>query len=210
MDKSLEIGGEKGDYFARYKASYVAGCLGPGFSGKVLDYGCGVGLLSACLLEHLPQASVHGYDVSAGSIAHVPYQIKQQGLFTSDIHQLRLEYDAVVVANVLHHVEPVERQAVIHNLRDFMAPGGKLIIFEHNPLNPLTRKVVRESPLDKGVVLLPAQETVSYLKSSDLKEIQLNYIVFFPKMLSALRWAEPLLRRLPLGAQYALQGSRKA
>ena len=117
------------------------------------------------------------------------------------------DYDLIVIANVLHHIKPVERQDQIGVIRKLVKDEGKVIIFEHNPVNPLTRKIVRESPLDKGVVLLPSAEPFSYLKTAGFHSIQLNYIVFFPKMFSALRWLEPLLSKFPLGAQYAIIGN---
>lgn len=210
LDDSLKMSGESGDYFCRYKARFVCGRVGGDFHGKILDYGCGVGLLSECLLKHLPRASIDGYDVSGASIAEVPAALKNQGRFSSNLQDLGRDYDAAVVANVLHHVEAPERQAVVSQIRKMVKTDGKLIIFEHNPINPLTRKIVRESPLDKGVVLLPFAETVGYLKRSGFEETRLEYIVFFPGFLSALRGLEPFLSWLPLGAQYAAIGQSKS
>lgn len=209
LDKSLKVGGEKVEYFAMYKADFVSRCAGKDFSGKILDYGCGIGLLSEVLLKHFLQATVDGYDVSAASIEHVPGYLKKQGHFTSDINLLSQDYDLIVIANVLHHIESPDRKAEIAKLKKLVKNGGKIIIFEHNPFNPLTRKIVKDCPLDKGVVLLPSSETLFYLKNARFQNIQLNYIVFFPKILSALRWAEPFLSWLPLGAQYAAIGEVK-
>ena len=154
LDKSLELGGEKGEYFSKYKADFVSRRVGKDFSGKILDYGCGIGLLSEDLLQHMPHATVDGMDVSTASIEHVPSHLKKQGLFTCDINSLRQDYDVIVIANVLHHVEMLQRRSVIAKLKGLIKKKGKIIIFEHNPINPLTCKIVRESPLDRGVVLL--------------------------------------------------------
>jgi len=146
---------------------------------------------------------MNGYDVSAVSLEHVPSHLKDQGLYTCNINSLPKQgYDLIVVANVFHHIELALRQEVIATLKGLLKATGRIIIFEHNPLNPLTCKIVRESVLDKGVVLLPGRETVSYLDNAGFVDRELNYIVFFPKFLSALRWAEPFLYWLPMGAQY--------
>ncbi len=205
LDESLKVGGETGDYFFQYKTLYIDRCVGKDFSGRILDYGCGIGLLSGFLVKHFPKARIDGFDVSIESVNLVPAELKEQGLFASDIDSLQAGYDLIVVANVLHHIEPTDRAGVFAQLKKLLAPKGKIIIFEHNPLNPLTRKVVRESPLDRGVVLLPSRETVSYIQSQGLQK-RLDYIVFFPKFLSALRWTEPLIRWCPLGAQYVIIG----
>lgn len=206
LDKSLTWGGEKGEYYAAYKAAYLGRRLGKNFRGKILDYGCGVGLLAEELRRQFPDASVDGFDVSAASIELIPDHLKKRGYFTSQLNDLSQSYDVMVVANVLHHIEASERQVIIRRLKALIKAEGKIIIFEHNPLNPLTRKIVRDSPLDRGVVLLPSTETLFYLKEAGAQDTQLNYIVFFPKFLSALRWAEPFLSWLPLGAQYVAHG----
>jgi 2-polyprenyl-3-methyl-5-hydroxy-6-metoxy-1,4-benzoquinol methylase len=203
LDESIKLSGEGGEYFSNYKAEFIARCLGRDFFGRVLDYGCGIGLLSEVLLKHLPHAVVDGVDISAASIERVPGTLKNQGFFTSDINRLDGGYDLIVMANVLHHIEAPEREGMVAKIRKLLKNEGRIIIFEHNPFNPLTRKVVRESPLDTGVVLLPYSETLSYLKKAGFKNIRLNYIVFFPKFLSVLRWAEPFLSWVPVGAQYA-------
>ena len=209
LDKSVRFSGEKGEYFSKYKANYVSRYMGKSFSGKILDYGCGVGFLSEILLKYLPNAAIDGFDVSTASIRYVPAYLKKQGHFTSDIGQLSNDYDLIVVANVLHHVESDERKEVIAKLKKLVKNNGKIIIFEHNPINPLTRKIVKNSPLDKGVILLPFSETLCYLKNAGFNNTQLNYIVFFPKFLSVLRWSEPFLSWLPIGAQYAVIGQKK-
>ncbi len=206
LDKSLKYGGEKGEYFSQYKAEFLARRVGKGFQGRILDYGCGIGLLSEVLLRRFPRSTIDGFDVSALSIKHVPDTLKKQGRFTSDINQLAGGYDLLVMANVLHHIEKSDREKEIITLKHLVKEKGRVVVFEHNPYNPLTRRIVRDSPLDKGVVLLPPLETLSYFKKGCLRNIQLNYIVFFPRQFSALRWAEPYLSWFFLGAQYAAVG----
>ena len=206
LDKSLKFGGEKGEYFSRYKAEFIARRAGKGFHGRILDHGCGIGLLSEVLLRHFPRSTVDGFDVSVLSIEHVPDTLKKQGCFTSDINQLAGGYDLLVMANVLHHIEKSGRENEIIRLKRLVKEKARIVVFEHNPYNPLTQKIVKDSPLDKGVVLLPPSETLSYFKKAGLRNIQLNYIVFFPRQFSALRWAEPYLSWFFLGAQYAVVG----
>ena len=203
VDGSIGITGENSDYFAAYKASYVTRHVAsPYASGKVLDYGCGIGLLARHLKRCLPGMQVDGFDVSERSLEEVDRDLRLQGIFTSRLTDLGRDYDAVVLANVLHHVKPDERRAVISEAISRLAPGGKIVIFEHNPLNPLTRWAVSHCPFDEGVVLLRSREVRS-LCAHELRFVRTDYIVFFPRWLAWLRPFERFLLWCPAGAQHA-------
>jgi hypothetical protein len=76
------------------------------------------------------------------------------------------------------------------------------VIFEHNPLNPLTRAVVGACPFDENAVLIPARTLKARLQASGFGEVEIAYTAFFPHVLAGLRRFEGALARLPLGAQY--------
>ena len=90
-----------------------------------------------------------------------------------------------------------------------LRPGGSLVVFEHNPLNPLTRRTVDTCPFDKNAILLPATETRKLIAARGLILVKRDYIVFFPRAFSALRPLEAALGWCPLGAQYAVIGTRE-
>src|SRR5207248_3291438 len=156
LDRAVAASGEGSAYFAEYKARYLARVLPKSSFARVLDYGCGVGLLSGFLQRHLQPVQLDGFDLSRDSIAAVDSSLKQKGTFTWDPHQLRSDYTLIVIANVLHHVEPNERASVVRDLSSRLTTGGTLAIFEHNPANPITRRTVDQCPFDKDVVLLPS------------------------------------------------------
>lgn len=210
LDQSIAVSGEDSSYFAEYKAQYLARILGSTFAGKVLDFGCGVGLLSSFLKKHLPSARLDGFDVSNESLARVEQALSTAGVFTSDEHLLACDYDVIVTANVMHHVIPGDRSRMVTNLVNRLATHGKLTIIEHNPSNPLTRRAVDRCPFDEDAVLLPPKETESLLRTAGLKLARKDYIVFMPHFLSWLRPLEPSLAWLPLGAQYAIMGEKHA
>jgi hypothetical protein len=87
-----------------------------------------------------------------------------------------------------------------------MKQGGRLIVIEHNPINPFTRHVVATCPFDKGVVLLPRRQTRQLARDAGLTVDKADFIVFFPRPLTMFRFLEPALTRCPLGAQYAVVG----
>ncbi len=208
LDRAVALSGESSSYFAEYKARYLAGVMPPGFAGRVLDFGCGVGLLSARMRRQWPRARIDGFDLSAESLARVDPALAAAGLFTAEIGRLAGDYDLVVSGNVLHHIDPADRRATVADLAARLAPGGRLAIVEHNPANPLTRRTVARCPFDEGVELLPAKESTGYLAAAGLRLLRRDYIVFLPRPLAWLRPLEPHLAWLPLGAQYAAIGER--
>ena len=210
LDHSIKMSGDSAEYFCEYKARYIARTIGPTFSGKILDFGCGIGLLSARLKNHLPAAIIHGYDPSSESIRLLPQDLAAAGRFSSQLENLDGDYQLAILSNVMHHVAKQQRERTILDITAHLAPGGKLILFEHNPLNPLTRWAVQHCAFDEGVVLLPPAEVFSYFTRAHLAVRKRDYIVFFPKMLSALRALEPWFSWLPAGAQYAVVGEKHA
>ncbi len=209
LNQSVAASGEDSRYFAEYKATYLKRLLPSGFAGRVLDFGCGVGLLSGVLQRQLPGAQIDGFDVSRDSIEHVPAALSSHGVFTSDPAELSHAYHLVVIANVLHHIRPADRQAVFGELAGRLASGGSLVVFEHNPANPVTRWVVERCPFDHDAVLLPPAETSGYARAAGLAVARRDYIVFMPRALAWLRPLEPWISWLPAGAQYAMS-ARKA
>jgi 2-polyprenyl-3-methyl-5-hydroxy-6-metoxy-1,4-benzoquinol methylase len=209
VSESVRLAGEGVEYFAELKARYLSRVLGPHFRGKVLDFGCGVGLLSRFLLSSLPECQLHGYDPSTASLEMMPLEVSADRKFTSDEKELDSDYDLIVAANVMHHVPRRERQCLVLGLEKRLGETGTLAVFEHNPLNPLTRLAVKQCPFDVGVALLWPQEIRNYCAVAGLVSMRHDYITFFPRGLSWLRPLEPELTWCPLGAQYAVV-ARKA
>lgn len=209
IDQSLPFVGASSAHFAETKAKYVSRVLGSNFSGRMLDFGCGIGLQCTHLARHLPAATFDGFDVSESSLARVPEQLRSRGTFTSSMSELREDYDAIVVVNVLHHIPKIARQGTILQLAARLSPRGQLIIVEHNPFNLATRWVVASCPLDEGVELLRPAETRRYLRNARLVTERRDFLTFVPPRLSRLLFLESHLGWLPLGAQYATVARRR-
>lgn len=204
LNRSIRITGESPAYFAQYKARYIARHW-PVITGRILDYGCGIGLLANLLKTYLPQAQVNGYDPSPASVQRVPQYLRGEGTFTSDLRSVGSSYDLIVVANVMHHIPPTEREDTISGLQGRLAKNGRIVVFEHNPLNPMTRWAVAHCDFDDDAILLWPREMARYLSGAGLR-VHRDYIVFFPRMFNLLRRYEPLLHWCPFGAQYVTVG----
>jgi SAM-dependent methyltransferase len=209
VTENVRISGESSDYFAAYKADYITRRVVPAAGGRLLDYGCGVGLLCGHLKRRLPKVQIDGFDISQDSVARINGGLQSQGTFTSNLKEVGHSYDFIVLSNVLHHVKPKERLDLIEEVCSRLANGGKLVVFEHNPINPLTRWAVSQCPFDGDAVLLPSGESLAYFRGG-LRLMWRDYIVFFPRWLAWLRPLEPVLQWCPLGAQYAVVVERRS
>jgi SAM-dependent methyltransferase len=203
LDRSIAIGGESSEYFTEYKAAYIDRFLGDG-PKAILDFGCGVGLLSSALARRRSNDTLHGFDVSVESLDQVEPGLRERGVFTSSLDALRRDYDLIVVSNVMHHLPVAIRQATISDLASRLAHGGSLLVIEHNPLNPVTRWVVSHCEFDDDAILLPPSEVRRYFAEAGLQTPRRDYILFFPRLLARLRGMERSLAWCPAGAQYAL------
>ncbi len=111
-------------------------------------------------------------------------------------------FDLIFVAGVFHHVAVAQRPGVSRALHDRLNTSGSLFVFEHNPFNPITRRIVNTCPYDADAVLLRPSELQSLLFATGLKPGHKAYCLFVPPKLSWLMPLENWLQWLPLGGQY--------
>jgi len=209
---SVRASGEEPSYFSRYKAQYMARCVGTARALRdldVLDFGCGVGNSIPHLRNAFPNAILHGVDPSGESIRIARETPIGNATFrVSDGSMLPYSdcsFDLVQVACVFHHILPEMRRHWMQEIRRVLRPGGEAFVFEHNVLNPLTVKTVRDCPFDEDAILLPRRELLNLSRSAGLSEIRARYIVFFPAALAPLRPLEPFISWIPFGAQYVVR-----
>jgi 2-polyprenyl-3-methyl-5-hydroxy-6-metoxy-1,4-benzoquinol methylase len=193
-------------YFADTKAAWLVRRLGVDFAGRVLDYGCGVGLLAAAIARALPQTTLTGFDVSQDSLGAVPAELRGKHRFVGQLEEVGGEFDVCVLANVLHHVPVGERDGLLADLAARLRPGGTLAIFEHNPWNPATRWVVAHCPFDGDAILLRSRESCQRLRRAGLRDVERAYLAFLPPFLQRFAHLDAHLPHLPLGAQYVAFG----
>ena len=215
----LGASGEGPEYFAEYKLREIhraltrAGGARAPRVGRALDFGCGVGTSIGWFRHYFGQAPLLGLDVSARSleIARRRHPGEQLALF--DGERIPLEDGSVDLAYamcVFHHIPAHQHPAVLRELHRVLRPGGRLFVFEHNPLNPLTVRVVNDCPFDENAVLIRAGVLRRRLAGAGFARASTHFRVFFPRALRALRPLEPWLGWLPLGGQYFACGVRAA
>ena len=192
-------------YFAEYKIALMAKCLGNNKPARILDFGCGAGRSLPYLEKYFPDAGLFGYDLSPASLEIAIKHTPRARLFSDwrDIAPLR--FDVIFAANVFHHIPVANRREALTQCRQVLADGGQMFLFEHNPFNPLTRWIFERCPFDADAEMLKLKSALVLCSEAGFTSEQHGYTLFFPSQLAFLRGIEPLLKRLPLGAQYYVQ-----
>lgn len=228
LTQQLQASGLSADYFAMQKARIILDeALPKAFAGtwRLLDVGCGNGQLEALILDELvartPRLAggainiqMDGIEVSEKCVEEARRKKLPFSFFRQyDGQILPFEdggFDVVVFCVVLHHVPPEIREPLLRECRRVLKPGGALMIFEHNPLNPLTQWIVKRCPFDEDAVLLSSGETTRRCRRTGFRVAERRFINFFPnrgifrKLMSLERW----LRWMPMGAQYYVHAVR--
>lgn len=89
-----------------------------------------------------------------------------------------------------------------------LKPGGLIFVFEHNPYNPVTQKIVSNCPYDEDAVLLKPSELNGLLREGGLEVKEQQFSLFFPQWLKLALPLERYLGWLPLGGQYWIKARR--
>ncbi|PIQ15351.1 MAG: SAM-dependent methyltransferase [Flavobacteriales bacterium CG18_big_fil_WC_8_21_14_2_50_32_9] len=215
-NKAIALSGTDSDFFSEYKIVELKKFEDASKPYRVLDFGCGDGNSSVYLRKHFPNATIVGIDVSEESIKQAQKKELPNTTFSAfngdKIPFNTNEFDLVFTSMVFHHIEHHLHAAILIEIERILKQGGRFYNFEHNPNNPLTRKVVNECEFDKDAVLLSPSYHKSIIIKSGLKLNQLNYTIFFPrhKIFKIFHFTEKLLSWLPIGAQYYVRAVKIA
>lgn len=205
-------GGESG-FFQRRKRdlirSYFRRVKRDTHAMGYLDVGCGKGELISLLRDDF--GSVAGCDPSEGmlrSVRGVDARVQTEPLMIPFEAE---SFDFVTAVCVYHHVSPESRLALTAEVVRVLRPHGVFAVVEHNPLNPITRRIVSRTVIDAGVTLLKSSETRNLMRLAGFVLQPSRYFLFVPGPFYRLagQALEELLRAVPLGGQYAVFGTKE-
>ncbi|MGR9000415.1 MAG: class I SAM-dependent methyltransferase [Gammaproteobacteria bacterium] len=207
--KNIAITGESPEYFSEYKIADLAELINrlrlP--TSKILDFGSGIGNSLPYFRKYFSSTAISCADISARSIKIAQNRFPGQEnyvLIDKSIPVPTASQDIVFSACVFHHIPHDDHLYWLAELLRITKPGGILAIYEHNPLNPLTIRAVNTCPLDVNAELIQGRTMRQRALDGGWKDAHVDYKLFFPAILSALRPMERHLEWLRLGAQYRM------
>ncbi|WP_420963316.1 methyltransferase domain-containing protein [Brucella sp. IR073] len=200
LSNQLSFFEKERDYFSSYKIELCARLMQKK-PASILDFGCGIGLSLPELQRTFAGSTIYASDISEKSVLEVTRRNPAVHALTNGALEA-YRFDLIYVATVIHHVAPPERPALFQRLRQLLKPGGQLCIFEHNPWNPVTQRMVADCPFDTDAVLVSLPALKRALHDAGFRHFTAGYSLFFPGFIKALRPLENWMRWLPLGGQY--------
>jgi ubiquinone/menaquinone biosynthesis C-methylase UbiE len=213
--QNIRLSGEGIDFFAAYKIQdlqEVWSASGESEPDRILDFGGGIGVSAPHIRRIFPRADITIADVSRRSL-EIAERRGVERLNTQHFDGVSLPFedgyfDVALAACVFHHVDAAEHVSLLAEIRRVLRRGGQLMLFEHNPWNPLTRHAVNTCPFDENAVLISGPEMRRRMHDAGFKDVSVTWRLFVPGALRRLRPLEPWLGWLPLGAQYRAIGTR--
>ncbi len=102
---------------------------------RILDVGCGFGLFGCYFSAMYPEIEYCGYDLNEGRVDKANLAAERLGLKNAifkvgDARDLEIEeeYDAIMMVDLLHHIDDGAKSALLEICSSHLAPDGRLII----------------------------------------------------------------------------------
>ena len=206
-DESLP--GHVAAHYLRKRVAFVRALCPPG--SAVVDVGCGTGALAQRLAEG--GYRVTGVDPSAGMLEVMRSRSPQVVAVQASGTELPLDDDSIdlaITVAAMHHIALPDavRQTLAEMVR-VTRPGGRVLVWDHNPRNPYWSNLMARVPQDTGDErLIPAEEVMRGLTAAGAQVLSNQQLGIVPDFtprpaLRAAAVAERLFERAPYVRQFA-------
>ena len=185
------------------RIEFVAACCPP---GRGLDVGCGTGVLAARLAARGYRMT--GIDPSAGMLEVMAAEHPEVAAVRGSGDELPFDsgsFDLVLTVAALHHIaDPVAVRATLAEMLRVCRPGGRVVVWDHNPRNPYWRLLMARVPQDDGTErLISEREVLDALRAGGglpLHSQPLGFVPDFvpPALLPAMSRVERVVERTPM------------
>jgi SAM-dependent methyltransferase len=190
------------EHYAQKRAAFVVEHCP---SGRALDVGCGTGVL-ALRLTRL------GYDVVGVDPSERMLDVMRRRAPTveavhgsaTDLPFADGEFDLTLSVATMHHIaDPGAVRQALREMTRVTRPGGRVLIWDHNPANPYWPRLMKRVPQDTGDErLIPLDEILSGLASGGAQPVLVRQLGLLPDftprpLMGAARFVEGAVERTP-------------
>lgn len=168
------------EHYHRKRVAILRRWAPPG--ARVLDVGCGTGAL---IKRNEPHFAVYGVDPSGGMLRVLATPRPEARLAAAHGSGLPFRdaaFDLVYCVAVLHHVIDVPAvKATLDEMVRVTAPGGHIVVWDHNSRNPYWPYLMKRVPQDHGDErLVPEEEIVSGLEAAGARLVSSSQLGLVP------------------------------
>jgi ubiquinone/menaquinone biosynthesis C-methylase UbiE len=150
------------EHYLRKRVAFLTAVCPGGRGRRALDVGCGTGVLAQRLAER--GYTVTGVDPSEGMLEVMRRQSPQTTAMRASGTELPFpdgRYDLVYTVATLHHIaEPGAVAGTLAEMVRVTRPGGRIVIWDHNPRNPYWSQLMARVPQDTGEERLVGEREV--------------------------------------------------
>ena len=107
--------------------------------------------------------------------------------YEASLSEWKKKYDIICSSGTIHHILHDEHENILKELVSVLTGFGKIFIWEHNPINPITRKLVNDCALDQDAILVNPKKMKDMLCRVQLSSVKIIYTTFFLTFLSFLK-----------------------
>jgi SAM-dependent methyltransferase len=171
------------EHYLRRRASYVlrhAAARGQ----SALDVGAGTGLLAERLSDlGLDIIALDPFPQMLGQLRQRRPDIDTVVAHGDDIPFPDDGFDLTYSVAVMHHIaEPSQVRRTLSEMVRVTRPGGRILVWDHNPLNPYWSLLMRRVPQDTGAErLVPLPELVAGLRDAGADIVRTERLGLMPE-----------------------------
>ncbi|MBA3450863.1 MAG: methyltransferase domain-containing protein [Chloroflexia bacterium] len=172
------------EHYLQRRADYVLRHLPDAAGASALDVGAGTGLLAERL--HDLGLEVTALDPFARMLEQLRQRRPEIATVVTPGHELPYRDDTFALTYsvaVMHHIADPElvRRTLAEMVR-VTRPGGRILIWDHNPLNPYWPLLMRRVPQDSGAErLVPMAELVAGLERAGVEMVRTERLGLMPE-----------------------------
>jgi SAM-dependent methyltransferase len=177
---------ESADRLAELRPGIVIEILALEPDANVADIGCGPGVFALRFARACPDGLVYAADVEPRQLDRLREHLRETGI--ENVVPVLASYatphlppgriDLIFIGDTLHHFE--ERIAYVRGLRRFLAPGGRIAIFEYKP-GPLPVGPPPDHKLEHGQLAAEMREAGYVLQADHASHEYHDFQVWVPR-----------------------------